>query len=88
MIVFIVITDTYSDSWFAFIVEYSYLSVMAAREKTKETVEIVQTALRIPKDKHKELRLLSVYQDKSLNELWLEALDDLLKKYSGKKWVE
>ncbi len=46
--------------------------------------EIVQSAIRIPKDKHKKLRLLSVETDKSLNDLWLEALDLLLKKHSKK----
>ena len=46
--------------------------------------EIVQSAIRIPKDKHKKLRLLSVETDKSLNELWLEALELLLKKHFKK----
>ena len=46
--------------------------------------EIVQSAIRIPKDKHKQLRFVSVETDKSLNELWLEALELLLKKYKSK----
>ena len=46
--------------------------------------EIVQSAIRIPKDKHKQLRLISVETDKSLNELWLEALELILKKYKSK----
>ena len=45
---------------------------------------IMQTALRISKDKHRELKILAATLGKSLQELYTEALDMLFKKYSGK----
>lgn len=57
---------------------------MSKAPKDQPKTEFMQTALRIPKDKHKRLKMISVQQDKSLHELYLEAIDYLLSKYSPK----
>jgi hypothetical protein len=44
--------------------------------------ELMQTALRIPKDKHREFKILAAQLDKSLQELYMGAIDHILKKYS------
>lgn len=57
---------------------------MSKAPKSEPKTELMQTALRMPKDKHKRLKMISVQQDKSLHELYLEAIDYLLDKYGGK----
>lgn len=57
---------------------------MSKAQKSGPKTEFMQTALRMPKDKHKRLKMISVQQDKSLHELYLEAIDYLLAKYGGK----
>ena len=60
---------------------------MVAKEKSEKESKtgLMQTALRIPKDKHKQLRLIAAQHEKSLHALYMEAIDYILKKYSTKK---
>jgi len=52
-------------------------------QKTSNT-DLIQTALRIPKEKHKELKIIAAQNETSLQDLYMEALDYILKKYSNK----
>lgn len=57
---------------------------MSTKKKTGFKTELMQTALRIPKNKHKELKIIAAQNEMSLQDLYMEAIDYILKKYSSK----
>jgi len=57
---------------------------MNPRPKKEPKAELVQTSIRIPKDKHKQLRMVAVQNDKTLLDLIYEGIDHVLTKYGGK----
>lgn len=54
------------------------------KNKNNSNTELMQTALRIPKEKHKELKIIAAQNEKSLQDLYIEAIEYILKKYSNK----
>lgn len=70
--------------YLVFIVVLCDISIMNAQKKTETQTELMQTALRIPKDKHKQLKVIAAQNEKSLHDLYMEAIDYILKKYSSK----
>jgi hypothetical protein len=58
---------------------------MTTKHKEELKNEIVQTAFRLPKHKLKQLKLIALQHDMSVNELLIEGIDYIFKKYSASK---
>ena len=65
--------------------EYDKVSSMIARQSKRDMKEqTVQISIRVPESVRRELKYISVKEDKSLNLLVEEIVISYIKKYTGK----